>query len=746
MAPVKPSLIYQVAVPSPLRRLFDYLPPAGDNSTTGEIPSTPGCRVIIPFGKREVTGIIVKVVESSDQPVNKLKPIIAVLDSEPIIPPQLLQLYLWASDYYQHPVGDALASILPTLLRQGASLQARTSEYWRLTSHGLGLPPTALSGAKKQQQLLQLLMTDTNLTASAIAAQGISREIVRTLQKKGLIESFHQVAPEQGAPATEAALLAETALKLRPEQQRVMDSLSLDSFNCYLLQGETGSGKTEIYLQAIAKILLAGKQALVLIPEINLTPQTLGRFQRRFHCEIAVLHSGLNDRQRLAAWQAARSGRARILIGTRSAVFTPLKDAGIIIIDEEHDSSYKQQEGFRYAARDVAVMRASREGIPVILGSATPSLESLYNCERGRYQRLILNERPEGVSKPRWQLLDIRQSRLSAGFSSPLIEAIGHTLKAGNQVLVFLNRRGYAPLMLCHDCGWMAQCTRCSARMTVHRGQNRLLCHHCEFQQPLPDRCPDCHSHALTFVGQGTERGEDTLRELFPATPVVRIDRDTTRRKDAMQNLLAKIDSGEPCLLVGTQMLAKGHHFPHVTLAALLDVDGGLFSADFRATEKMGQLITQVAGRAGRAQKPGTVLTQSHLCDHPLITQLTGEGYNAFASTLLDQRRLAGLPPCNHLALLRAEAETAADAEHFLRLVRQRAEQLAPPSPALRYLGPLPAPMERRNNRFRFQLAVFADQRAPLQQLLTALCPSLESEKSARKVRWSVDVDPQEML
>lgn len=746
MAPEKPRLIYRVAVPSPLRRLFDYLPPDGDAGNLDANQPAPGFRVVIPFGKREVTGIIVKLAEDTDQAVAKLKPISVVLDTEPVIPPELLRLYLWASDYYQHPVGDALAGILPVLLRQGAPLKARTQEYWRLSTHGLGLPETALSGAKKQQQLLQLLIAHTSLTSAAIVEQGISREIIRTLHKKGLIEAFHQAVPDCNICADPKTLLAEPALHLRAEQQQVMDSLTLNGFNSYLLQGETGSGKTEIYLQAIARVLQAGKQALVLIPEINLTPQTLGRFQRRFNCEIAVLHSGLNDRQRLDAWQGARDGRVRILIGTRSAIFTPMKEAGIIIIDEEHDSSYKQQEGFRYAARDVAVMRASREQIPVILGSATPSLESLYNCERGRYQRLILNERPEGVSKPRWQLLDIRQSRLSAGFSTPLIEAIGDTLKAGNQVLVFLNRRGYAPLMLCHDCGWMAQCPNCSARMTVHMGQNRLLCHHCENQQPLPGRCPDCHSHALTFVGQGTERGEATLRELFPTIPILRVDRDTTRSKNAMANLVARIDDGEPCLLVGTQMLAKGHHFPHVTLAALLDVDGGLFSADFRATEKMGQLITQVAGRAGRGQKPGTVLIQSHLCDHPLITQLTGEGYNAFASTLLEQRRAAGLPPCNHLALLRAEAESAPDAEHFLRVARQRAEQLTPPSPALRYLGPLPSPMERRNNRYRFQLSLFADHRAELQQLLSELCPQLEKEKSARKVRWSVDVDAQDML
>jgi len=737
---VKPPQIYRVAVPSPLRRLFDYLPPA-----EGSDRPVPGGRVTVPFGRRQVTAMVIAVASHSDQQLAKLKPVSAVLDREPLIPAPLLQFYLWASDYYQHPVGDALASILPALLRQGASAAGETAAYWQLSRHGLGLPATALSRAKKQQQLLQLLMSRTRLSTRAITDAGISRDSLRALVDKGLVESVTEPVPRAAAPLAEP-LLAETPLELRPEQQRALDSLVFDRFNGYLLQGETGSGKTEIYLQAIAEVVRHGRQALVLIPEINLTPQTLGRFRQRFDCEIAVLHSGLTDRERLLAWQAARDGRARILLGTRSAVFTPLAAPGIIIVDEEHDGSYKQQDGFRYSARDLAVMRGSRENIPVILGSATPSLESLANCERGRYQLLTLTERPAGVEKPRWRLLDVRRSELRAGFSAPLIDAIGETLANGNQALVFLNRRGYSPLIVCHDCGWLAECPRCSARLTVHLRHRRLLCHHCEFQQPLPDRCPDCASHNLTFVGQGTERGEAVLGELFPEVPVLRIDRDTTRRKGTMENLLDEVNRGQPCILVGTQMLAKGHHFPHVTLAALLDVDGGLFSADFRAIERMGQLITQVAGRAGREHKPGAVILQSHLCDHPLLGQLTLEGYGAFAATLLAQRRLAGLPPYSHLALMRAEAESGDGAEQFLQLVRHQLETLSPPTPALRYLGPLPSPMERRNDRYRFQLAVFADQRADLHPLISRLCLWLEGERSARKVRWSVDMDPQDML
>lgn len=732
--------ICRVAVPSPLRRLFDYLLPP-----EGSFRPQPGCRVAVPFGRREVIGVVVEVTEGTTYEPGKLKAVTAVIDQQPLVSPALWQVYRWACDYYHHPVGDALTGILPARLRRGASADGDPVEHWHLTTHGHGLPETALSRARKQQQLLNLLRHQGPMSAADIAAQGFGRDILRALDAKGLIERIldtpHPVVQPQGTDWVKG-----TPLTLRDEQQKALDAIRPGAFNTYLLQGETGSGKTEVYLQAIAKVLALGQQALVLIPEINLTPQTLSRFRQRFSCEIVVLHSGLTDRERLDAWRRARDGRARIVIGTRSAVFTPLAQPGILIVDEEHDGSYKQQEGFRYSARDVAVVRSQRESIPVVLGSATPSLESLANCERGRYQRLILRERPAGVSLPRWQLVDIRGAGLTAGFSAPLLDAIRDTLRAGNQVLVFVNRRGYAPLMLCHDCGWMANCHQCSARLTVHRGQRRLLCHHCETPQPLPNDCPECHSPNLAFIGQGTERGETVLAELFPDVPVLRVDRDTTRRKDAMEKLVAEVNRGEPCILVGTQMLAKGHHFAKVTLAALLDVDGGLFSADFRATERMGQLITQVAGRAGRECHAGTVMLQSHLCDHPLITRLTHDGYSAFAEDLLAQRRLGDLPPWSHLALVRAEAENPSAPERLLQRLRQHVQGLCPPTPALRYLGPLPSPMERRNNRYRYQLSLCADQRQQLHPLVDALCEWLEADKEARQVRWTVDIDPQDML
>ncbi|MAT50360.1 MAG: primosomal protein N' [Porticoccaceae bacterium] len=731
-------MIYRVAIPSPLRRLFDYLP-----ATDAPEPSiTPGCRVLVPFGRRSVVGVVVAVETQSNQPANRLRPIEEILDTEPPVPATLFQLYLWAARYYQHPVGDALTQMLPALLRQPGPLPTGHETAWQLTRHGKGLPETALTRAPKQQKLLNLLQNGS-ITNAQIRAVGISRAIIRALADKNLIEEV-SVEPTIKTVASGTGQ-CDVPFTLSDEQQLAVDSIVLDGFQPSLLQGETGSGKTEIYLQAIARVLARGRQALVLVPEINLTPQTVARFTDRFGDQIAVMHSGLTDHERWRAWNRMRTGQAPILIGTRSAVFTPLANPGIIIVDEEHDNAYKQQEGFRYSARDFALMRGQTEKIPVILGSATPSLESLLNAKQGRYQHLRLLHRPAGVKKPQWQLVDIRGLELSAGFSSQAIDAMGSALEGGQQVLVFLNRRGFAPQMLCHQCGWVAECRHCSTRMTTHMQYRQLLCHHCEARQPVPDRCPQCQSEHLVFVGQGTERSESILNNLFPNTPIIRVDRDTTRRKDAMRRVIADVDRGQPCILVGTQMLAKGHHFPNVTLAVLLDIDGGLFSADFRATERMGQLITQVAGRAGRGDQPGVVMLQSHLCDHPLVSQLCSEGYDAFANTLLRERKMVDLPPFVPMALIRAESEHADRASGFLAHARRRAESIFPPSATMRYLGPLPAPMERRQGRYRYQLTVTARSRPALQQLLSELCPSLEAEPSARQVRWSVDVDPADL-
>ena len=510
----------------------------------------------------------------------------------------------------------------------------------------------------------------------------------------------------------------------------------------------TGSGKTEVYLQAIERCLLSGHQALVLIPEIGLTPQTLNRFQQRFSAPVVILHSGLNDRERLDAWMAARDGEAAIIIGTRSAIFTPLARPGLIIVDEEHDLSYKQQDGLRYNARDLAVYRGHLEQVPVILGSATPSLESLHNVQQGRYQHLRLTIRAGNAKAPSFQCLDIRSRPLEGGLSRPLTDLVSQHLERGNQVLVFINRRGFAPTLMCHDCGWIAECRRCDARMTVHQSPPHLHCHHCNSQRPLDRCCPKCQSEDLRPLGAGTERTEEFLKERFADTTVLRIDRESMSRKRAMQEMMEIIHSAQPCILVGTQMLAKGHHFPNVTLVAILDADGGLFSADFRGPERMAQMITQVAGRAGRAEKPGQVIIQTHMAEHPLLIELTERGYPAIAERELAERAIAQLPPYRFMALLRAEANHARAAEDFLEAALEQAEALVAQHQLadIDLLGPVPSPMERRAGRHRAQLLLQAAQRSALHQLVHMLLPALEQHPLARKVRWSIDIDPLDMF
>ena len=696
----------------------------------------------VPFGRQTLVGMVIDEAPKSSAPDGKLRAIDEVIDSEPLLDADMLDLCLWAANYYQHPIGDALFSTLPSLLRRGALVPDSSREYWHLSSRGLGLADNSLARAKKQQALVQYLRDHGPATSAALISAGFNRAVINALRDKGLITLTQEATPiEEIDPG-----LAEVPLTLRTDQARALAALEYQRFTPYLLFGDTGTGKTEVYLQAIARVLASGHQALVLVPEINLTPQTLARFRRRFLCNIAVVHSGLTDRERLQAWADARHGRAGIVIGTRSAIFTPLARPGIIILDEEHDPSFKQQDGFRYSARDLAVMRASRANIPVILGSATPALESLANAARGRYRLLELTERGDGATPSRWQLVDLRGTELRGGFSAPVLDAIKEELSSGNQVLVFLNRRGYAPLLLCHECGWQAECKHCSSRMTTHLAQRRLICHHCESHQPLPALCQTCGSANIQFVGQGTERSEEVLSTFFPGTRVLRIDRDSTRRKQAMAQAVAEIHRNEPCILVGTQMVAKGHHFPAVTLAVLLDVDSGLFSTDFRAAERAAQLITQVAGRAGRERGNSRVLIQSHYVDHPLLNGLMAGGYRRFSRMLIAERRLQQLPPFTFMALVRAEAAAAEDAERFLQTARALLEHFLPPTPDVRYLGPLPAALEKRKNFHRYNLSVFATNRTCLGDALRATCLALEAQKTPRGLRWSVDVDPQDSI
>lgn len=531
----------------------------------------------------------------------------------------------------------------------------------------------------------------------------------------------------------------------RAQQQAVsIISSELHHFKPFLLFGVTGSGKTEVYLHTIQQCLKRGKQALLLVPEIGLTPQTLARFAQRFNIPIAVLHSSMTDKDRLQAWLMAKQGQAGIVIGTRSAVFTPLPNLGMIVVDEEHDVSYKQQDSLRYSARDIALLRGKLENIPVVLGSATPSLESFHHALRGNYQLISLPERAGNAKYPSFQLLDVRNQPLNQSLSTNLSTAMQRHLRAGNQVLIFLNRRGFAPTLMCHLCGWIASCRRCDARMTLHQNPLQLLCHHCGKQAALPSQCPACLGKQLITLGLGTQRLEQELRKQFPDYSLTRIDRDSTRRKGKMQDLLEDIHKQRSQILIGTQMLAKGHHFPNVTMVVILNIDDGLFSADFRASERTAQLLTQVAGRAGRAEQAGEVWIPTHLPHNPLLNKLIQGDYASYVQLALSERKAAQLPPYSHLALFRAEAMQAETALSFLNQVKKLFEVRE--QNQIVVLGPIPAPMEKKAGRYRAHLLLQSQHRTVLHNLLENVVTNLETAKWAKKVRWSLDIDPQDML
>ncbi|MEO5574393.1 MAG: primosomal protein N' [Gammaproteobacteria bacterium] len=734
-------LVIDVAVPSPLRQSFDYYAPPGYDNTA----LSPGMRVTVPFGRAKVVGIILNVMTMSRIAPERIKPALDVLDQQPLLPADILKLLHWASSYYHYPVGEVVLSALPALLRQGGAAQAHGVTRWRLTATGLAARPESLLRAPRQAALLGLLQAQVEGLSSNQLSAGNWRPVLHKLIEKGWVEG-RQTPCLTASTNRVGEADSEASLELNAHQQQAVEAVAaaLGSFQAFVLDGVTGSGKTEVYLRLIERVIADGRQALVLVPEIGLTPQLVQRFQQRFQVPVAVLHSSLNDQERLCAWLMARDGSAPIVLGTRSAVFTPLKRPGIFIIDEEHDLSFKQQDGFRYHARDVAVWRAQQAQVPIVLGSATPALESLHNVQQCRYQRLVLPQRAGSAQAPSVSMRDVRHQVLEGGLSTSLLVTMQQHLDKGEQVLLFLNRRGYAPSLICHDCGWLAVCSRCDARMVFYQQQRHLLrCHHCGAQRPLTPQCPDCAGSNLRPLGQGTERVEQVLAQRFPHTGRVRIDRDSTRRKGAMQAMLDGVHDGRSQILIGTQMLAKGHHLPNVTLVGILDADQGLFGMDFRSPERMAQLIVQVTGRAGRSDKPGQVFIQTRHPDHPLLRTLLSKGYAAFAQAALDERRLAELPPYSCMALLRATAVAPAPPQAFLN--QARALGLAANRQTLQLLGPVAAPMERRAGRYRAQLLVQAAHRTELQRFLSNWIPQLEGLKMGRKVRWSIDVDPMEM-
>ena len=720
--------VYQVCIPHTHRDFFDYEAP-GLNPCIG-------ARVWVPFRKQTRLGIVVNKGLVHKEGV-VLKPISAVIDEQALISESLLNLCLWMGHYYQSPLSEVLPLALPKKYRLGQACELPMGDFYQLLIPLDEAHNRIPVRARKQHELVEFLAKEAKVSKQTLSQEGFNSSQLLALVNSEIIALSQQILVPQIAASTRSSALA-----LHPEQAHAVDTINqaLGQYRCFLLQGVTGSGKTEVYLQVIAEVLRGGKQVLILVPEIGLTPQLLARFTARFTEPMAVMHSQLNETQRQIAWQLAKENRVKIVIGTRSSVFTPLPDLGLIIIDEEHDGSLKQMEGVRYSARDTALMRAHMANIPIILGTATPSLESLYNATQQKYSLLRLTHKALNTTPLHYQLIDLRAQGLRHGLAEPTLQVISAHLAVQNQVLVFINRRGFAPVLLCHQCGWKAGCKACDTHLTLHKQLKQMICHHCGLRQGVPSVCLSCHGRELVPVGSGTQRIFEFLNNHFPHVAIARIDRDEVRKKDALDEHLDKISRGETQLIVGTQMLAKGHHFPRLSLVVILDADAGLYNQDFRALEQLGQLITQVAGRAGRAEFPGSVVIQTHLPTHPLLNLLIREGYEAFANELLTTRKLAKLPPYHYMAVIRAQGKVEAQVFKFLQTIKAQIK-----NQSIHAMGPAPAPLARKANQYRMQLLIKSPSRKLLQLTLTQLRQGLMNASLSPSIRWNIDVDPMDL-
>ncbi len=726
--------IIQVAIPVPLAGLFDY-------SCDEPLPEI-GCRVQVPFQNRELIGVVWRHQSNPDLDPKKIKKIKKIIDQKPLISTQQKNILEKISVYYQHSLGEVISAALSGNLSKGNAAELEQQSVYKINPE---LVKIEISSVAKKQKLLKKLLqqNDNGLGRAELKPHNISLATVQSAKKQGWLIETQQLK----IPGLIQGCSDDQPHSLNTHQQTALDSIKRNRHRFFplLLQGVTGSGKTEVYLQLMTALINEGKQILVLVPEIGLAPQTLDRVKRRLKASIAVLHSSMSDKERAQSWIAAKQGLVDIVIGTRSAIFTPLQNLGLIIVDEEQDLSYKQQDSLRYHARDVALLIAQQKQIPIILGSATPSLETLQNVVKNRYYCEQLPQRAGRAKPPTWQLVDLQKQPLQQGLSKAAMDAIGRHLKNQQQVMLFLNRRGFAPTLMCHDCGWLAECLRCDARYTLHQFPKQLICHHCDSRRQLPSHCPECNSAELHPLGLGTERLEQHLSETFTEYPIIRVDRDSVRKKGEMEQKISQIQSARPAILIGTQMLAKGHHFPNLTLVVIVDTDSMFFSSDFRAMEKGAQLLVQVGGRSGRGEKPGTVMLQSFHCDHPLLQLLLAEGYQGFAKEALQQRKTALLPPFSFIALLRAEAHQPQQVEQML----QQLLKLFPGDEKVTLMGPIPAMMLKRQGRFRYQVLLQSQQRSALHSKIKQLSNYLNSKngrKLARNVRWSLDVDPQEMV
>ena len=726
----------RVAVPVYIYDCFDYKLSA-EQYAQAEI----GSRVAVSFGRQNLVGIIVEKLPD-DAPIDpsfKLKAITELLDDRAILDEKVLSLLTWSAQYYQFPIGEVVQAAIPTLLRQGKPYNLLARMWKVLDLHA----EDKVKRSEKQQDAYKILKLHPKGTQENILnLSGIETATLKALEKKEIIRC--DLEEQNFKP--EPMQLAQMPLTANDDQKKAINTIikAVKKYQAFLLDGLTGSGKTEVYLQVMQEVLKQGKQVLVLVPEIGLTPQTISRFQSRFHCNIALLHSGLNDSKRLQAWQHAQTGKASIILGTRSAIYTPMPNLGLIILDEEHDLSFKQQEGFRYHARDVALYRAHLENCPIILGSATPSIDSYYLARQEKLTRLELNQRAGTAVMPKMHVIDLKVAKKQHGLSHELVEEIRKRLEKKEQVLIFLNRRGYAPVLICESCGWQANCLNCDAHFTLHlKPYQHLHCHHCGTINRMPDACPKCNQYTLKPIGIGTAKVEETLNELFPNFPVLRVDRDSTSRVGSWQKIYDQIQKSQPTILLGTQMLAKGHHFPYVTLVAILDIDAGLLSVDFRAMERTAQLVVQVSGRAGRGDKKGDVYLQTLRPDHPLLNILINNDYRAFAKQTLKDRQVALLPPCRYAILIRCESKTQEQNLEFLtemtQVLRQNSE-----ANLIDIWGPIPAPMERKAGRYQAHVVLLSQDRAKM-HFYSRQWWQLVLHNKPSNMKLTIDIDPQEL-
>lgn len=730
--------IVKVALDLPLDRLFEYL--------SGGLDLHIGQRVEVPFGQRKLVGIVISFAQHSEYALDKLKPISRGFAHEPALNEASFKLMRFCADYYQYPFGQALLSMLPARLRQAKAAPLRRILGYQLN----GSAAEAQAWLKQiparqivQRRILSALLQAPHSEAQLKQISPSWRSALNTFIERAWVTAFDWHEQTDSQAQTESQAQADKQA-LNAEQQAAVDSVlqHRHQFQAFLLYGITGSGKTEVYMQILQQVLQQpDSQALILVPEINLTPQLEARFRQRFpHMRLVTLHSHLADGERLHHWHLAQTGQARIVIGTRLAVFTPMPKLSMIIVDEEHDASFKQQDSMRYHARDIALVRAQQANIAIVLGSATPSLESWQNAQSGKFKQLSLTQRAvENASLPSIYPLNTATLPMQNGLSQPLLQALKSTLARGEQSLLFINRRGYAPVLLCSACHWIAPCMRCSSRLVVHLKQGKLRCHHCGHEQAIVRQCPSCGNADLQATGQGTQRLEETLSKLLPQARIARVDRDTISRKDALSDLLEKVHAQQIDILVGTQILAKGHDFPNLTLVGVIDTDSALFSPDFRASERLFAQLMQVAGRAGRADKAGEVLIQTSFPEHPLFHALVQQDYASYASELMQERSLAGFPPFSFMALIRAEASQYRDVDAFLQFAYGQMRTLAK---QVTCYPPMRAQMERLKGMERGQIVLQSQQRGALQKLLAHIIPLLRESKLASRVRWHVDVDP----